>query len=274
VRVETESGRRYLVSTGTDISRRRKLEQDIVQVSESERQRIGQELHDTLASDLVAAAMKMDNLRSRLQKQYSKNTEILSRLESIETSVRQASERARSLSHLLAAGKLEPSELSGALAELVQTYRDASDVDCQLELPDQTLSVLLDSPAAGHLYRIAQEAVRNAVSHGHPNHVDVRIEVVVPSQSDDADDWPPADGDPQERWLLLQVRDDGTGLPDTVSTDLHSEFPPGAKPHGNELDEGIGLRLMFYRADLMDAMLKIDSADEKGTVVRCAIPVK
>ena len=271
--VRGEDGQRYVVATGTDITRRRELERDVVQVSESERQRIGQELHDTLASDLVAAAMKMDNLQGRLDR--ADLSDIRSRLESIEKSIREASKQARSLSHLLAAGEMTPDELPGALSELVQTYRESSDVACRLGLPEADLPALLDGPEARHLYRIAQEAVRNAVHHGAPDHLTVQIEVLAdsggPGESNEE-----ATGAP-DRAIVLRVRDDGMGIPDEIATDLKSEAkaPPERKGRGMSegMNDGIGLHLMTYRADLIGADLSIGTGEEGGTVVRCELPV-
>ncbi|PQJ35485.1 hypothetical protein BSZ35_13510 [Salinibacter sp. 10B] len=272
--VETDSGLSYVVATGTDISQRRELERDVVQVSETERQRIGQELHDTLASDLVAAAMKLENLRGHLSNQNVDDPDLHSRLETIERNVRQASKRARSLSHLLAAGQLAPAELPGALSELVKTYEEASEAKCQLQLPDEKLSGLLDGPVAGHLYRIAQEAVRNAIQHGHPNQVDVLIDVVEPSDApSDTAPPPSAPSTADGRQIVLQIRDDGTGIPDAVSNSLCSEHRLSSDPAEKDLNDGIGLHLMTYRADLIDATLTIDSPDGGGTIVRCALPI-
>jgi signal transduction histidine kinase len=73
---------------------------------------------------------------------------------------------------------------------------------------------------------------------------------------------------------VLQVRDDGTGIPESVPTNLSPETSSGDEPNEHDLDDGIGLRLMIYRADLIDATLTIDSADEEGTVVRCLMPLE
>jgi two-component system CheB/CheR fusion protein len=272
--VRAEDGQRYVVATGTDITRRRELERDVVQVSESERQRIGQELHDTLASDLVAAAMKMDNLQGRLERADLSN--IRSRLESIEKSIREASKQARSLSHLLAAGEMTPDELPGALSELVQTYRDSSGVACRLSLPDADLPALLNAAEARHLYRIAQEAVRNAVHHGAPDHLAVQVEVLA-DFGESVEPKGKATGTPEQA-VVLRVRDDGMGIPDEIATDLQpaAEAPPEREERGmsDGMDDGIGLHLMTYRADLIGADLSIGAGDGGGTVVRCELPVR
>lgn len=267
--VEVGDARRFVVATGTDVTRQRELERDVVHVSESERQRIGQELHDGLASDLTAAAMKINTLRDRLETGSLAEEEVLSRLESIEQSVRKGSRQARSLSHLLAAGDLRPQELPEALSELVRTYREYSGIGCALQLPDGGFPELREN-VPGHLYRIAQEAVRNAVHHGDPHHVEICLEY---SRSRSG---PEGSG---SEMLILRVRDDGTGFPKEGAADLalSEEQGEGADPEANggnrSLEEGLGLHLMRYRADLIGASLAIDSEKGRGTEVRCEVPL-
>jgi len=274
--VEPDVGERYVVSTATDVTRRRELEQDIVQVSESERRRIGQDLHDGLASDLVAAAMKLETLRDALKREALGPEAVWSRLGGIEQSVREGARRARSLSHLLAAEDLQHQSLSSALADLVQTYQELSEADCVLQLPDEKGPDLGDGPALDHLYRIAQEAVRNAVHHGSPDRVEVRVEVTgaSPTAGDEAAKTTPGET------LVLRVRDDGTGF----SGDGDAEAAPAGGNRGEEgdcepdpgadtVEDGIGLHLMRSRADLIGATLTIHSEEDRGTEVRCEVPL-
>ena len=90
--------------------------------------------------------------------------------------------------------------------------------------------------AAGHLLRIAQEAVRNAARHGHAP----RIEIALTGR--------PAG-------VELIVRDHGRGLP-----------PAGAR------NDGLGLRIMAHRAQIMNAEFNIEAHPAGGTLVRCRLP--
>ncbi|MGH8549117.1 MAG: sensor histidine kinase, partial [Methylococcales bacterium] len=93
-----------------------------------------------------------------------------------------------------------------------------------------------------HLYRIAQEAVNNALRHSHGD--EIRIALVR-----------------QQDQLILEVNDNGIGIDPAVSGRL-------AVPGGTH---GIGLRAMQYRASLIDARLQIGPGAEGGTRVRCTI---
>ena len=262
-RVSGEQGAPHVVSTGVDITERQRLERDVVHVSETERQRIGQELHDTLASDLVAAAMKLNNLRNRVETETLDEADLLNRLEDVEENVRQGGNRARSLSHLLAAGNLAPEDLSAALADLVQTHGEFSDVECELHLPEQhTGPFVEEASTASHLYRIAQEAVRNAIAHADPDRVTVHVDIDLPDRETGA-------------LVRLEVRDDGRGIPESISADLESETRERAAlgTEGHARDDGLGLQLMQYRADLIEADLSVSTEGEGGTVIRCEMPV-
>jgi signal transduction histidine kinase len=94
---------------------------------------------------------------------------------------------------------------------------------------------IADNNAALHLYRIAQEAVNNAIKHGKAQHINVALTRVNGS-------------------IRLTVRDDGTG------------FPKESKSNG------IGLRVMNYRAGMIGASLTIQSSRETGTLVSCQLP--
>lgn len=92
--------------------------------------------------------------------------------------------------------------------------------------------------ADSHLYRIAAEAVANAAKHADAHTITIRLTI------DDGD-------------LVLSVEDDGVGIPDApIPTD------------------GVGLRMMRYRADLIGAQLVIEPGEGGGTVVRCRLPLE
>lgn len=267
--VQGEDSEQYVVATGVDITEKRQLERDVVQASEDERSRIGRELHDSVASDLIAAAISFENLHRRVDAGLSDTSDILRRVKNVEESVRQCATQTRSLSHLLASGQITPSDFPAALSDLLHTREQLSDVPCRLQIPEEGVPSVLDASTTEHLYRIAQEAVHNATKHGDPDQIEVRLVVADPSQEEEA-----AESEEGPRHLVLQVRDDGRGLPDEVHVQLTADSAdhPGPSPD-EESAGGIGLHLMQYRADLIGANLRIESADRGGTVVRCTVPL-
>jgi len=104
---------------------------------------------------------------------------------------------------------------------------------CRLDCPEPVL--LEDKEAAAHLYRIAQEAVNNAIKHARASQVTIRL-----SRTKGA--------------LCLQVRDDGKGL-----------------PANGIRGEGMGLHVMKHRAIAMGAELEIKSRISKGVSVTCKL---
>ena len=232
---EVELGDRT-VFTGIvrDISERRRLEKEILNVSEQERRRIGQDLHDGLGQMLTGIGLLGQDLARQLQEEGHERAEDMVE---ITEHVKEADQYARDLSHGLIPVDVEdrqPSALSEALRRLATNAERLFDVDCTFQEVERAL--VHDNTRATHLYRIAQEAVNNAVRHGAADRIKIAL----------------AAGDEQIR---LQVRDDGAGF--------ETEDVP---------DAGMGVRIMNYRARIIGGTLDINSALGEGTVVTCTLP--
>ena len=214
-----------------DISERRRLEKEILNVSEQERRRIGQDLHDGLGQMLTGIGLLSQDLARQLQEEGHERAEDMVE---ITEHVKDADQYARDLSHGLIPVDVEGNGLPEALRRLANNAERLFNVDCTFQEVEQAL--VHDNTRATHLYRIAQEAVNNAVRHGEAD----RIKLVL------------AAGDEQIR---LQVRDDGSGFEDEDVTDA-----------------GMGVRIMSYRARIIGGTLDINSALGEGTVVTCTLP--
>jgi signal transduction histidine kinase len=140
--------------------------------------------------------------------------------------------RVRILSRGLIPVEVGAAGLMAALSDLAARACELQDVQCTFECAEPAL--VEDNITATHLYHIAQEAVTNALKHGQVRHIKIGL------QSD-------------EQVLTLTVADDGVGLP---------EVPQ---------QSGLGLRIMRYRAGLINAVLEIGRADGRGTLVRCTL---
>jgi len=214
-----------------DISERRKLEKEILKVSEQERRRIGQDLHDGLGQMLTGIGLLGQNLTRELKKEDHR---LADDAEEITSLVKQADQYARDLSRGLTPVDLEPSGLTQALQRLTDNAIRLFDVDCTFKEVETVL--VHDSTTATHLYRIAQEAVSNAVRHGDAN----RIAIILAAGEDQ---------------IRLRIRDDGRG------------FDP------QEVDgPGKGVHIMNYRARIIGGTLEISSDLGEGTVVTCTLP--
>ncbi len=214
-----------------DISERRNLEKEILKVSEQERRRIGQDLHDGLGQMLTGIGLLGQNLTRQLEKE---DHQLASDAEEITSLVKEADQYARDLSRGLTPVDLEPSGLTQALQRLADNAIRLFDVDCTFKEVETVL--VHDSTTATHLYRIAQEAVSNAVRHGNANRIIITLAV-------------------GENQIRLRIRDDGRG------------FDP------EEVDgPGKGVHIMNYRARIIGGTLEINSDLGTGTVVTCTLP--
>lgn len=212
----------------TDITERRRLEEEVLRISELEQQRIGQDLHDGLGQHLTGIELLMQALQSKLP---ARNKE---EAERIAEHVREAVRQTRSLARGLSPVELDANGLMSALQELAVNAEALFHVPCRFLC--QTPVLISNNTVATHFFRIAQEAVSNAIKHGHAR----IVEITLQSTADE---------------VQLIVSDDGGGLPDP-------------KTQG----EGMGLRIMGYRAGMIGAAFSVESK-KPGTVVTCAAPI-
>jgi PAS domain S-box-containing protein len=211
-----------------DITERKRLEQEILDVSGRERRSIGRDLHDGLGQELTGVALMLRGLAARVQQSCP---EAMDSVEEIVALVNQSIENARSLAHGLLPVRTETGGLVFALRELASRSRDlfALEVNFRAEVwPELTL----DETDASHLYRIAQEALTNSARHGHATRVEIFLLVT-------------------RNTFLLCITDNGEG------------FHPPTSPY-----TGMGLKIMRYRAGMIGARFEIAPNEPRGTVVR------
>jgi signal transduction histidine kinase len=209
-----------------------RLEREVLEISESEQRRIGRDLHDGIGQRLTAASMAANAAVATLQKDAPAHA---ARVEEIGRQLREVIVETRALCHGLVPVALAEDGLANALRSLAEnTTRSA--VRCVFE---QYRPVrVTDEFVAGHLYRITQEAVNNALKHASPTEIRIALEADDP-------------------FLLLEVDDDGDGV--NVDTLARSG------------DGGIGLQVMRYRAQLIGGTLEIVPAPAGGLRVSCRV---
>lgn len=232
-----EHGRpRRLIGWHVDVTDQKRLEQEVSEISSREQQRIGQDLHDDLCQVLAGVALMCGVLKDDLDAEKNPLGEKAARIGELVTS---AIDRTRMLARGLSPVALEGSGgLIAALQELADMAERLFHIECRFQY-DRSVCVKNNS-AATHLYRIAQEALSNAVRHGKAAHVSISLEKN-------------ADGDGVCRLL---VSDDGIGF--------------SAQP---QLTTGMGLRIMQYRASMIGGSVEVrPKRDETGTEVACVFP--
>lgn len=230
-------GRRVFTGIVRDVSERRRLEQEVLRIGDEERRRIGQDLHDGLGQMLTGIGLISRNLARRLKEQGSDLADEVADLASM---VKEADEYARGLARGLVPVELEMGGLTGALERLAQNAERLFGITCTL---DRQVSVPIeDTTRALHLYRIAQEALSNAVRHGKAQGVSI---VLFASAEQ----------------IRLRIKDDGTGFDTSSLIALSSSASQG----------GMGVRIMHYRARIIGASLEVFSEEGKGATIMCTL---
>ncbi len=247
-RIRTKSGEtRYIEASGTrityqgepavigtiqDVTEQRRLQQEMLRIQEKERRRLGQDLHDSLASQLTAANIKLGLLSNK------SSTEATDAISEIQRLIEEGAGEVRRLSRGLSPAGLPEGDLLSALEALAENTEDARfssrSLPTEEETSDETFQ--LNAEVATHLYRIAQEAVNNARKYAEATEIVIHLE-----RADDT--------------VALTVEDDGIGF------DLEEIS-----------EEGLGLRSMRHRAELLGADLTVDSAPGEGTRIHCRLP--
>lgn len=229
--VGTLLGPRLLIAAN-DVTDRKRLEKQILEISEQEQERIGQDLHDGLCQLLSGIKFKTTLLEQKLQ---AKALAEAVDARAIEGFLNAAIQHARNMARGLHPVDLEARGLMSALQELAASVASVYDVSCRCRFQRPVL--VHDHVAATHLYRIAQEAINNAIKHGQAKRIRLHLAA-------------------QKGRLLLTIRDNGLGFP--------------TKP---KKKTGMGLPLMHYRARTIGATLNIRSRPEGGTTVNCCLRI-
>lgn len=221
-----------------DITGERAMEREMITVSDREKQRLGQELHENLCQYLVGISLLANVLYEDLVKLGLKQGEDARQITGL---VKDAISEVRALAKGLAPLPQEHGEeLPDALLELVEQARSIGKVRCDLEISPGVSVIPPDT--ALHLFRIAQEAVHNAIKHASAS----MIRLSLFKEEDGA--------------LVLRVEDDGEGM--------HARSLAGRE----EMGSGLGLHMMKYRSRAIGAELEFQSRIPRGTMVTCTVP--
>lgn len=214
-----------------EMRERQRLEEEILKVSEREQRRIGHDLHDNLCQHLTATALAGQVLGERLA---AKSLPEAGDAGQVVAMVEDGIELARNLARGLYPVEMEAEGLMAAFQQLANNITRSGRVRCVFECEKPVL--IHNDAVATHLYRITQEAVRNALSHGKAKRIGINLTEELGT-------------------IDLSVEDDGIGVPE----DLHQVA-------------GLGIRIMAYRASMIGATFAVEPAPTGGTIVTCSVP--
>jgi DNA-binding LacI/PurR family transcriptional regulator/signal transduction histidine kinase len=221
-----------------EIERRKRLEQEVIEISNRTMQRIGQDLHDDLCQHLAGIAMYASVLRGGLA--TTQDAAAVESIEQIGNLLAESIVRTKQIARGLYPAGLEEHGLAAAVEELVEAARRSHSATIDLRVsPDFQLT---DTDRALQVYRILQEALSNALKHSGSDRVDVRLF------------GEPIGNGGTRSAVVAEVTDYGAGIP------------------SQERGHGMGLRIMRYRAATAGAELRIENL-EPGTRVSCRMKV-
>jgi two-component system CheB/CheR fusion protein len=225
------ANRRLFTGFIRDITERKRLEKEILEISEREQRRIGQDLHDGLCQHLAGIELMSQVLEQKLVR---RSKAAAARAGDIARNVRDAIGHTRLLARGLSPVTLESEGLMSALQELALNTEKIFRVACRFDCDPPVL--VSDYPAATHLFRLAQEAVSNAIKHGRAKRILIRLK--------------------QERGrMILSIIDNGMGFPAQI---------PKSK--------GMGLRIMQSRAGMIGGTLVFGRNATGGASVTVTAP--
>ena len=219
------------LGTVMEITERKRLEREVLEISERERLRIGQDLHDDLCQQLTSIAFTSRLLQQRLATRSPSEAQVA---EEIVQAVQQLTARTRDLAKGLHPVRLETNGLAATLRELATTIESVFRVTCRFRHPPGRSSATISDPTVAiQLYRIAQEAATNAVKHGRAKNISMNLNMV-------------------RGRVELSIADDGSGIALTPKR------------------QGMGLQIMHQRAHVIGATLSITRRQQGGTLVTCS----
>lgn len=218
-----------------DISERRRLESEILRISEEERRNLGQDLHDGLGQMLTGIRLISKNLAQQLKANGVPGAD---EVDEISNLIKEADEYAKALAHGLVHVDFEKEGLHTALKQLCRQVEKLFNIECIFH--NRADVSICNNLQAMHLYRITQEAISNAVKHGKAGNIEIDLSA-------------------HNSTLELSIKDDGIGFSESQK---------------KEKKQGMGIHIMRYRANILSGRIEIKETKDKKTKVVCHIPQK
>lgn len=212
-----------------EIAERQRLQSQVIAVSEREQRRLGEGLHDMLGQELTGLGLRLSLLERELRAEGHDGAEVV---EQVGTMLREAVQTARDLSRQFYPVALDQGGLILALRHFAASTEAVSGVRCQVR---HRPSFHFPPDAAIHLFRIAQEAVTNALKHAAPRRICIELTT-------------------RRRRPVLRILNDGRG------------YRAPRKVGG-----GLGMHIVRHRADLIGAEVTVTRGERGGCVLECTL---
>jgi PAS domain S-box-containing protein len=226
------SGEQRILIVVQDVSERKQLESEIIEIANQERRRLGADLHDGIGQELTGISLM---LRSLAKRAGPSPFDVAPELDEIIGLVNHAIQSIRKMALGISPVTLERGGLLPALQTLVGWARNNYNVDVRLRLSVRS-ALLIGESAAAHLHLITQEAINNAVRHGRARTITVTLRT-------------------NRTLVSLSITDDGVGIPEKSAQ--------GA---------GMGLKLMEYRSAVIGGVMRIKRLPDGGTRIHTVCP--
>jgi len=230
----TVDGYEHWLAVLNDVTERKQLEREIIEIANREQQRIGNDLHDGLGQDLTGIALMLRGVAAQLRREGSAAHRDV---EEVIGLVNNAIDSTRTLARGLSPVGSGRGDLGAAIQTLGARIGERFGVQVVAHT-NFSEPLRLSETAAAHVYRIVQEALTNVARHSGARHVSIRLST-------------------QDGELQFRVDDDGCGIP---------QLPA-------DRAGGLGLKIMRYRAQMLGGDLIIESNGNGGTSVRCSCPL-
>jgi len=215
----------------SQMAERKRLEAELLEIAENERRRIGFDLHDDIGQKLMGVSLLLKALETKLTHRKVPEANQVQRVQEL---VGQVVNHTHDLAHCFSSLDAQGEDLQALLNKLIANVKQTFHISGELETPEKIPQ--LSPNVTLQLYKIAQEAMSNAIKHGKAKNICISLAT-------------------NDGRLSLRIENDGVPFPTTY------------KPTNR-----MGLRIMNYRAHTMEGTLEIRPAEDSGTVVTCVVP--
>ena len=229
--LDADGHAKSILWVANNVTVRKALEVELISISEREHRRIGHDLHDGVCQELSGVRYSLE----AISKQRRKGTVLRQQIDQLSGALERAVHHIRLLSRGLAPLELEGGNLAAALDELAANTSALFQVQCVVKCRGR--SQRLEIEKAINLFRIAQEAIQNAIKHGDSTQIRMDLDLLQGT---------------------LAITDNGNGIKD--------DDPAPAR--GN----GMGLKIMRHRADLIQGIVALERIPSGGVRVICHFP--